>query len=247
MTSDQLNSGGKMRDPITLLDRIFDRSGAVPRPAPQQLLREIESFVAYHPAPPDAADMPSGKGHVVLVVPAFFTTDAFTWPLRRFLSRCGYRAFGWDLGVNWGPTPYLISGLRRRLDELCAIEGGPINVVGVSLGGVLARDLVYDRPNDIGHLVTLVSPFRLPTASTLEPVVWACAPFYSAAIDPERLSTPLPIPGTAIYTREDGLVAWQSCCPDEPNSIAIEESGPHVAICRNPDVMRIVAERLAAE
>lgn len=232
---------------MTILDRIFDRSGAVPRPDPQHLLREFASFITYHPDPPDPAEMPSGKGHVVLVIPAFFTTDAFTWPLRRFLSRCGFRAFGWDLGVNWGPTPYLISGLRRRLDELCAIEGGPISVVGISLGGVLARDLAYDRPKDIRHLVTLVSPFHFPTASTLEPVVWACAPFYSPTIDPERLSSPLPVPGTAIYTREDGLVAWQSCRLDEPNSVAIEVSGPHVAICRNPEVLRIVAKRLAPE
>ena len=182
----------------------------------------------------------------MLVVPAFLTTDIVTRPLRRFLERCGYRPFGWELGVNWGPTPRLLDGLRKRLRQLRALEGRPISVIGVSLGGLLARDLAHDCAGDIRHIVTLVSPFRLPTASTIEPLVRLCARFYSPDIDLSRFSSPIAVPSTAVFTRDDGIVAWQSCRCDEMGCDPIEVTGSHLTICRNPDVLRSIAKKLAS-
>jgi hypothetical protein len=142
---------------MPLPDGIFDRSGTVPRPPYGWLWRELRSLFTYRPPAPDSAALPPGNGHVVLVVPAFLTTDAVTRSLRQFLARCGYRPFGWELGVNWGPTPYALDGLRRRLRQLRAVEGGPISLIGVSLGGLLVRDLAFDCAADIRHVVTLVS------------------------------------------------------------------------------------------
>jgi pimeloyl-ACP methyl ester carboxylesterase len=227
------------------LNGIFDRSERERRPPYRALLSEARSLLFYHPAPPDPATMPSGNGHVVLIIPAFLTTDIVTRPIRAFLERCGYRVLGWDLGINWGPTPRILLGLRRRVAELRDIEGGPISVIGVSLGGLLARDVAYDCPDGIRDVITLVSPIVLPTASTIEPLIRLCAPFYSSAIDLERLHRPLPMPATAVFTRGDGLVAWQSCASDDPNCISVEVTGSHVTICRNPEVLRLVAGRLA--
>ncbi|HEY6256451.1 MAG TPA: hypothetical protein VIY51_11735 [Xanthobacteraceae bacterium] len=181
---------------------------------------------------------------MVLLVPAWFTTDAVNEPLQRFLNACGYRSFGWGLGVNWGPTQRLVTGLRRRLAELCDIEGGPVSVVGLSLGGLLARDLAYQCANDVDQVTTIASPFHLPTATLLEPIIHLCALCYSPAIDVARLASPLPVPAAAIYTREDGIVAWESCRSDEVNCQAIEVAGSHFALCRNPDVFRAVARWL---
>jgi pimeloyl-ACP methyl ester carboxylesterase len=164
--------------------------------------------------------------------------------LQQFLNTCGYRAFGWGLGVNWGPTPRLVSGLRRRLEQLRDIEGGPVSVVGLSLGGVLARDLAYQCPADIRQVITIASPFHLPTATIFEPLVRLCALCYSPAIDVKRLAAPLPVPAAAIYTRQDGIVAWESCRTDDRDCPAIEVAGPHFAVCRNPVVFRAVAQRL---
>ena len=224
---------------------LFDRSGSVPRPSYRLLLNEAWSLISYRPAPPDPGTLPLGRGHVVLVIPAFLTLDAATKPLRDFLMRCGYRVFGWDLGINWGPTPRILGELRRRLKELRRLEGGPISVIGVSLGGLLARDLACDHAKDIRKVITLVSPFRLPTASTIEPLVHLCARFYSTRIVPERISGPLSVPALAIYTREDGLVAWQSCAPTADECASVEVTGAHATICRNPDVLRLLAMRLA--
>jgi hypothetical protein len=56
------------------------------------------------------------------------------------------------------------------------------------------------------------------------------------------------VPATAIYTREDGIVAWESCHrADEVNCETIEVDGTHFAACRNPKVFRAVAQRLSTQ
>jgi pimeloyl-ACP methyl ester carboxylesterase len=164
--------------------------------------------------------------------------------LRRFLTQCGYRPVGWSLGINWGPTPRLLAGLRARMSELRGAAGGPVSVIGISQGGVLARDLAHNRPDDIRQLITVVGPCRLPAASTLEPLfrlpIWS----YSRSLALARFATPLRVPAATIYTRDDGIVAWESC-RDEDAGNALEVSGAHLTICRNPAMLRAVAERLA--
>jgi pimeloyl-ACP methyl ester carboxylesterase len=227
------------------LPGVFDRSGRVRRPPYRRLVREFASWLFYWPRPPGAAGLPSGRSHVVLVVPAFLTTDHATQPLRSFLGRCGYRAFGARLGVNWGPTGPIRRRLRARLDALTELEGGPISLVGVSLGGLLARDLAHDRPQQVKRLITLVSPSRLPTASTIEPLFHLLAPWFDATADAARLRSPVAAPVTALFTREDGLVAWETCLAVEPEGRSIDVGGAHVTICRNPAALEAVAQILA--
>jgi hypothetical protein len=224
---------------------IFDRTGAVPRPPYWRLASELWSQIAYHPERPDPRELPRGRGRIVLVVPAFLTNDWFTTPLRGFLAQCGFRPFGWGLGVNWGPTPRLLAGLRQRLHDLRREQGGPIAVVGLSLGGLLARDLAHDFPRDVRHVITLAGPSRLPTASTIEVLVRPFVRWYSPAVQPSRVAAPLQIPSTSVYTRSDGVVAWESCRIDESNGAVFEVACSHVTIGRNPEALSIVVRRLA--
>jgi len=113
--------------------------------------------------------------------------------------------------------------LERRFQECRAIAGAPISVIGVSLGGLFARNLAFEHPRDIRQVVTLVSPYRLPTASTIEPLVRLLRAFFSATRSTSgRLATQLPVPSTAVYTREDGLVAWETCRSEEANGQSVE-------------------------
>jgi pimeloyl-ACP methyl ester carboxylesterase len=233
------------RHPMSPVDGYFDRSGRVQPPPYGRLWREAGSFIFEYPKAPKPSEFKPGEGHVVLVIPGFLTPDMNTFPLRRFLTGCGYRAFGWGMNVNFGPTPRLLAGLERRFQECRAIAGAPISVIGVSLGGLFARNLAFDHPRDVRQVITLVSPYRLPTASTIEPLVRLCAPFFSEAIDIRRLATQLPVPSTAVYTREDGLVAWETCWTEEANGQSVEVKGKHVTICRNPATLRTVGRRLA--
>jgi pimeloyl-ACP methyl ester carboxylesterase len=231
---------------MSTLSGVFDRTGSVRRPPYRRLIREACSALTYRPPMPDSAGLPHGQDRIVLVIPALLTTDAVSRQLRLFLQRCGYRPFGWDLGVNWGPTPRLMIALRRRLVELRALGNARVSLVGVSLGGLMARDLAYDHQTDVREVITLASPFNLPTASTIEPLVRLIACFYRPAIDVDRLASPLPVRSTAIFTRDDGVVAWESCMSAEDSCATFEVSGPHLTVCRNPDVFRAVAATLGS-
>jgi pimeloyl-ACP methyl ester carboxylesterase len=224
---------------------VFDPVASRTRPRYDHLLREIGAVFAYGPTPPDPAELPPGNGHVVFVIPAFLVGDAFSMPLIKFLNRCGYRAAGWDFGINWGPTPRIMSGLRRRFVEMREREGGPITVIGISLGGLMARYLAYEYPRDVRQVITLASPYNLPTSSTLAPLVKFGARYYSDAIDLARFATPLPVPATALFTRKDAVVSWESCFDERCNAIDVD--GPHIMICKNPRALRAVAETLAAD
>jgi pimeloyl-ACP methyl ester carboxylesterase len=226
------------------LNDAFDRTGRISRPPYRWLLREAYAGLTYRPPLPDCSDLPPGRDRVVLLVPAFLTTDAVTRWLRLFLQRCGYRPFGWELGLNVGPTPRLMAGLRKRLAELRTLANDRVSLVGVSLGGLMARDLAYDHPGDVRDVITLGSPVSLPTASTIERLIRLVACFYDPAIDIDRLASPLPVRSTTIFTRDDGLVAWETCRRDDPTCSAVEVTGPHLALCRNPDVLRAVAAGL---
>jgi pimeloyl-ACP methyl ester carboxylesterase len=105
-------------------------------------------------------------------------------------------------------------------------RGGPVTVIGVSLGGVMARDLALDRPADVRQVITIASPFRLPTAATIEPLFHLVAHRYVDGFDFRRLQGPLPMPSLAIYTREDGIVSWESCVSDEPLGVNVGSGRP---------------------
>ena len=61
-----------------------------------------------------------------------------------------------------------------------------------------------------------------------------------------ELNAPPQVPVTAIYTKSDGIVAWQSCrevageCRE-----SIEIRGAHGTMVRNLAAWRIIADRLA--
>ncbi len=227
------------------LSGVFDTSGNLSGPGYADLHREFTSALSYRPESVTVDDLPDGDGHTVLVLPGLLTTDVFTQGLRDFLAGRGYRAEGWSLGVNWGPTPRLLAGLRDRLFALNDREGGPVSVVGVSMGGILARNLAHDHPDRIRKLATIVSPVRFPTASSLEPVIRALSPFYSTEVSAERYGQPVSMPLMAVYTRGDGLIAWESCQGAAGQCHEVEVEGSHVTICRNPQVHRALAEWLA--
>jgi pimeloyl-ACP methyl ester carboxylesterase len=227
------------------LDGVFDRSGAVFRPPRRWLLREFASLVTAQGPWAEPVRVDPGRGETVLVIPPFLTPDLLMAPFRDALTRCGHVVEGWGLGPNFGPTPRLLGGLRRKLADMAQRRGGPVTVIGVSLGGLMARDLALDRPADVRQVITIASPFRLPTAATIEPLFHLVAHRYVDGFDFRRLQGPLPMPSLAIYTREDGIVSWESCVSDEPLGVNVEVAGRHMVICRYPQVIRAVTARLA--
>lgn len=184
--------------------------------------RSAAEFATFVLAWPAAALAPRGDGHGVLVLPGWMTGDAATAPLRRLLRRLGYVVHGWELGRNVGPTEETRRELPLRLRRLHAATGGPVSLVGMSLGGVLARRMARADPALVRRVVTLGSPFRQ----------------YEDGLGP------VPVPSTAVYSRGDGIVDWRTCL-DDSGGENVEVRGSHCGLGHNPLVARIVTQRLA--
>lgn len=191
---------------------------------------------------------PRGDGHPVIVVPSFLHGDRHTQPLRRFLAGCGYAVEGWGLGANLGPTAAALDGLESLLAKTDQRHGRKVTLIGHSLGGVIARELAKQHPERVRQLVLLAAPIRLPTASPLEPVYqlltrWHHADAVGSAAE---MNAPPSVPVTAIYTKSDGIVAWESCREIEGGRReSVEVRGAHGTMVRSRAAWRIIAERLA--
>ena len=211
--------------------------------------REFASFL--RPSRPIALDAliaaaPRGDGHAVLVLPASLRGDPYTSELRRFLSAVGYVPYGWELGVNRGPTAHLLRGAEDRLAALSQ-RHGQVSVVGFSMGGLFARRLGQRTPTQVRRVITVCSPFSDPAGSLFVPVdrllhLWPGVDLRELAQDVAR---PLAVPGSFLFSRDDGVVGWAHCCDASANAENIEITGPHVLIAQNPRVLAIVAEILA--
>ncbi|WP_158019281.1 alpha/beta fold hydrolase [Mycobacterium basiliense] len=194
--------------------------------------------------------LPAGDGHPVLVLPGLLAGDGSTWTLRRLLRRLGYQAHGWRLGLNVGPTAKAVGGMAARLDELHARYNAPVSLIGWSLGGIFARTLARRNPSAVRQVITLGSPFRMEDESQSR----AARSFnLFAGLHAERPSLPLatenepmPVPATAIYSRYDGMVAWQTCIDSQSErseNIAVLSS--HIGYGHHPATVWAIADRLA--
>ena len=194
-------------------------------------------------------DLPRGDGHAVLVVPGFGAGDAATRPLRRALRALGYRAVGWQQGVNLGMRPAVKEALNVQLSALHE-RHGPVSLIGWSLGGVIVRELARHRPQQVRRVFTLGSPINLrPDANNMMALFRLMNAGRPVNLDLDgfrrRIPSP-PVPCTAIYTRTDGIVAWPCCLePESDHAENVEVRGSHLGMPFNPEVLRAIAERLA--
>ena len=197
--------------------------------------------------------LPRGDGRPVLVLPGFTASDTSTEPMRRLLRHLGYDTYDWTLGQNFGPTPHIVRGLLQRFDSIRVITGQPVTVIGWSLGGLYARALAERAPDDVRHVVTLGSPFRLTKNDETNAgrLFDALSPLHrqerahTTTFRREPYHGAPRVASTAVFTRTDGVVPWRSCV-DEPGrrSENIEVRGSHCGLGMNPAVMVVLADRL---
>ena len=204
-------------------------------------------------AAPALATAPRGDGHPVLVLPGFIASDTSTGVLRAYLKRMGYDAHAWELGRNLGPRAIGAEGekLVARLRAIHEATGQKVSLVGWSLGGIMARIVARRAPDAVRQVITLGSPFAGSPKATN---VWRAYEYltgHHVESDnargqlAEAASAP-PVPSTAIYSREDGVVAWQICMEAPgPETDNIEVHGSHCGMGVNPAVLYAVADRLA--
>jgi pimeloyl-ACP methyl ester carboxylesterase len=212
--------------------------------------RAAGEFGLYIAARPILGSLPKGDGHAVLIIPGMLGTDKSTRPLRAVLRRLGYRAHGWGLGRNIGPTTDSVDGMARRLFQLERRYGRSVSVIGWSLGGIFARRLGRERPQAVRQVITIASPFAITRDSqsraqaAFRHYTHLHAEDFSIPLASEK--EPLSVPATSIYSRLDGVVSWRACL-DVPTSrsenIAVLSS--HLGMGHHPATLYAVADRLA--
>lgn len=206
---------------------LFSRLGEL------RVFLELGSIV---PSLPALMHAPRGDGHPVLVLPGVLTSDGSTVVLRRYLQALGHSVHPWKLGLNWGPSSEVRDGVRKRLEELSNRYQRRVSIVGWSLGGIFAREIAREQPTLIRQIITLASPFSAGYRM-------------DGSFDPElgkRMRKAPPVPCTAIYSKSDGVVPWESCREDEgPETDNIEVQATHLGMSVNPLVLWAIADRLA--
>ena len=223
--------------------------------APGALLLALEGrapweFAASIVAAPWLRKLPMGDGHRVLVLPGLAANDLTTLPMRAFLKDRGYQPSPWDQGLNQGPRAGVLDALRARVRELFELDRKKISLVGWSLGGVYARELAKEMPAMIRCVITLGSPFAGPPQATN---AWWLFERVSGHPEPDAemqaaLRVAPPVPTTSIYSRTDGIVAWQ-CSLNPPGALAenIEVHASHIGLGLNPLAMVAIVDRLAQD
>jgi pimeloyl-ACP methyl ester carboxylesterase len=169
----------------------------------------------------DWRTIPRGEGPV-LVLPGYATTDASTVVIRGVLERLGYATYGWGLGRNHGNHTTLLPRVVERIARLAADHDEPLLLVGWSLGGMFAREATRLAPERVRGIVTLGTPLLFGGGEG-----------------------PLPVPITAIYTKRDAVVPWQSCIDPDSRVEHVEVDATHFELGVSPEVLRIVAATLA--
>ncbi len=214
-------------------------------------LRAFWEFGALLPSWPLLARAPRGDGHAVMVFPGLSASDASTIPLRHYLQSLNYKPWGWEQGFNFGPRAGVLDEARRNLTRAYESTGRKVSLIGWSLGGVYARELAKELPHMVRSVITLGTPFAGSHKSTN---AWRIYELTSGRkIERESESYDLPaaptVPTTSIYSRTDGVVAWQASiqAPDtaNPHTENIEVLASHVGLGVNPSAWWAVADRLA--
>jgi pimeloyl-ACP methyl ester carboxylesterase len=195
------------------------------------------------------AAAPRGRGETVLVVPGMGMGDLSTLTLRRFLSRHGFDARGWGLGRHrpevWRTLPRALALLERTAAE----RGEAVSLVGWSLGGIVARELARLRPDLVRRVITLGSPVRDGLRATAIAGLFRLQGWdldHVARLVEEAERVPIRVPVTAIWSRRDGIVAWQACIAGAAERAEnLEVSSVHWGLGIDPDALVAIAERLA--
>lgn len=218
-------------------------------PGRLDVLRELRLPIDVLRWAPSWLAMKSGRAarpRTVILLPGFGAGPRSMRIMESFLRRRGHRARDWGLGLNTGDARQLRIKLQRIVEESIAAHGEPVVLVGWSLGGYIAREYAREHPGEVRKVVTLGSPViggprYTATAERYRSQGHDLDEIERAVAD--RYATPLRVPVTAIYSRRDGVVAWQACIDKwSPHVRHIEVSETHVGLAFAPRVLAIVAE-----
>jgi hypothetical protein len=223
-------------------------------PAPSRLIREARGLIELPRLLlrfPGLARQPRGNREPVMILPGYGCGDGSTIILKIYLQLLGYRVRGWGLGRNVGVVADLLPRILKRLASLSRrSDHQTVTIIGWSLGGYLARELARERPDLVRQVITLGTPviggpkYTVVAESYLKRGIDIDA--IAAEVEWRSNAALLETPVLAIYSRADGIVAWQACIDRQtPHVEHVEVKTTHLGFGFSPDVYKIIARALA--
>lgn len=191
----------------------------------------------------------------VLLVPGFMAGDSSLAFMSRALRNQGYRTYRSQIRANVGCTLGAAAQLETRLESIAIRRGSRVQIVGHSLGGMLARGIAVRRPDLVSGIVTLGSPMLAPAAHhraltagldvlirlsragipglmSEECVAGGCA---RQSFEESQEPVPHGVSFTSIYSKRDGIVDWRACVGTTAH--AIEVTASHIGMVVDPRVI----------
>jgi len=198
----------------------------------------------------------------VILIPGFMAGDGTLALMAASLRRRGFRTYRSHIHANVGCTLNAAAQLESRLEAISLRRGTRVQIVGHSLGGMIARGVAVRRPDLVSGIVTMGSPMLAPAAHHValskgvdllvrlskagvpglmsqECVAGTCA---RQSFDESREPVPSDVDFTAIYSKRDGIVDWRACV--DPLAVPIEVSASHCGMAFDPHVIDHVTAAL---
>ena len=195
----------------------------------------------------------AGDGHAVVLFPGLGADHRFMDPLPRHCEQLGYDVWHWGRGRNIGPEgdpAKWLDALAQEVDAFVVPAHREVTLIGWSLGGLYAREIAKALPHRVRQVITLGTPFaRIANSTNVQWLLRVSERHFGGRrrdVGAPARNVPPPVPTTSIYSRSDGVVAWQACV-GKASRLAenIEVESSHLGLVWHSDVLRIVADRLA--
>jgi triacylglycerol lipase len=208
--------------------------------------------------------VPRGDGRPVILMPGMGGGDQTLLVLAAWLRRIGYRPHLCGFVANVSCSNRAVERVERRLEAVHARYNRRVALIGHSRGGHYARALGHRRPELVSHAISMGAGLRqmlvvsYPTQAAARGIRGVLLQTHRAgssrclteacdcafALD---FAAPFPtgrVRLTSIYSKEDGVVRWQSALVLDAD--CVEVTGSHVGLVFNRKTYRAIASTLAA-
>jgi pimeloyl-ACP methyl ester carboxylesterase len=207
--------------------------------------------------------VPRGDGRPVILMPGLGGGDQTLVVLAAWLRRIGYRPHLCGFVANVSCSDRAVDRVERQLEAVHGRWDRRVALIGHSRGGHYARALARRRPELVSHAISIGAGLRqmlaisYPTQAAARGIrvvllrtghagsprclteacdcAFACD--FAGRFPADRVLL------TSIYSREDGVVRWQSALT--PEAECIEVTGSHIGLIFNRKTYRVIASSLA--
>ncbi len=190
-----------------------------------------------------------GNGRPVMLIPGYGTGETSMRFIKKYLTALGYDTYNWGLGKNHGNARKLLPLIDNKVKLLSEEYQQPVSLIGWSWGGFLAREIARDEPEIIRQVITLGSPVIGGPKYTILGHIEEFFGYHVQEIENEisnRFQNEIKSPIIAIYSKKDGVVAWQACIDEWSHSVLHVEMRniSHCGLVCSPEVLVRIGEHL---